>query len=578
MVTTCPLPPMSRTEPRHLRLPFLLLLATGCGPGLPAADLILTGGEIVTMDLAQPRVGAIAIKDGRIIYLGDDRGALDRIGPGTRVVALDGRVVLPGFGDAHVHPISAGVEEGRCDLTDLETREAIVARITECVAALPDSGWLVGSSWSLPAFPEGNPRRETLDSLTGDRPAYFSSADGHSAWVNTAAFRVAGVDRATADPLNGRIERDRGGAPSGTLRESAMRLVATRIPPVTADELREGLRRALVLLNQHGITAFMEAAGNRSLLEAYRDLDVSGELTARVEVALRALPEVGIEQLDTLVAWRNEFRGTRARAETIKFFVDGVIEGRTAALLEQYSDRPFAGEPEWRPAQLDSMVAALVERGFSIHFHAIGDRAVRMSLDAIERAEAGRGREGRRHQIAHAQLIHPDDVPRFSSLNVIANFQPLWAYPDGYIVDLTWPALGPIRSTWLYPIGSVAKAHGVLAFGSDWNVSSQVPLLGIEVAVTRRNPRDSTGTMDPLLPEEAISLEDALRAYTQGAARAIGTDSVAGSLMVGKLADLVILGTSPFTVPAHQIGEVPVVATLVEGRVVFGNLDSLGGD
>lgn len=527
------------------------------------------------MDPAEPRAQAIAVKDGRIIYLGDDQGALDRVGPGTRIVPLYGRVVLPGFGDAHVHPITAGVEEGRCDLTDLETAAEILTAIAGCVTTLPDSGWLIGSSWSLPAFAGGNPLRETLDSLTGDRPAYLSAADGHSAWVNSAALRVAGVDRSTVDPLNGRIERDRRGDPSGTLRESAMRLVSAQIPPTTPDEFRAGLRRSLGVLNQHGITAFMEAAGNRSLLQTYKDLDALGELTAHVEVAMRALPEMGMEQVDTLVAWREEFRGTRLRAGTIKFFVDGVIEGRTAAMLERYTDRPFAGEPEWRPAQLDSMVAALVGHGFSIHFHAIGDRAVRMSLDAIESAEVGRERGGRRHQVAHAQLIHPDDLSRFSALNVIANFQPLWAYPDQYIVDLTWPALGPRRSEWLYPIGAVQKARGVLAFGSDWNVSSPIPLLGIEVAVTRRDPRDSTGTMDPLLPEQAISLEDGLRAYTHGSARAIGTDSVAGSLTVGKLADLIVLGQNPFTVPAHLIGDVPVLVTILEGRVVFGSLASL---
>lgn len=556
-------------------LPWLMLSAAACGAGLPAADLILTGGEVVTMDPAGSRVQAIAIKDGRIIYLGDDQGALDRVGPGTRLVALDGRVVLPGFGDAHVHPITAGLEAGRCDLTDLETAGEILTAIAGCVAALPDSAWLIGSSWSLPAFPGGSPLRETLDSLTGDRPAYLSAADGHSAWVNSAALQLAGVDRTTADPVNGRIERDRRGEPSGTLRESAMRLVSDHVPPTTADEYRAGLRRALGVLNRHGITAFMEASGNRTLLQTYKDLDVLSELTAHVEVAMRADPELGMEQVDTLVAWRDEFRGTRLRAGTIKFFVDGVIEGRTAAMLERYADRPFAGEPEWRPAQLDSMVAALVAQGFSIHFHAIGDRAVRMALDAIERAESGIDRGSRRHQIAHAQVIHPDDVPRFSSLNVIANFQPLWAYPDQYIVDLTWPALGPRRSEWLYPIRAVQDAHAVVAFGSDWNVSSAVPLLGIEVAVTRRNPRDSTGTMDPLLADQAISLEDGLRAYTLGAARAMGTDSVAGSLLVGKLADLVVLGQNPFTVPAYQIGEVPVLVTFLEGRVVFGDLDVL---
>lgn len=560
-------------DPRPAGL-CLLLGLVACGPGLPAADLILTGGQVVTMDRAQPVAEAVAVKDGRVIFLGDSRAALERIGPGTRVVALDGLVVLPGFGDAHVHPVTAGMEAGQCDLADLATPDAVLARIRDCVAGLPDSAWLIGASWDLPVFPDGSPRKEWLDSLTGSRPAYLSAADGHSAWVNSAALALAGVDRATPDPVNGRIERDRRGVPSGTLRESAMRLVRDRIPPTPPSERRDGLRRGLGLLHQYGITAVMEAAGTRELLEAYRDLDARGELTARVEVAMRADPELGMEQVDSLVAWRSAFRGARLSAGTVKFFVDGVIEARTAAMLSNYSDRGFAGEPEWRPAQLDSMVAALVTQGFSIHFHAIGDRAVRMALDAVEHAEAGRSRNGRRHQIAHLEVIHPDDVPRFASLQVIANFQPLWAYPDTYIVDLTWPALGPTRSLWLYPIGSVSRAHGVVAFGSDWNVSSQNPLLGIEVAVSRRSPRDTTG--GALLPDEAIPVDEALLAYTLGAARAIGTDSLAGTIEVGKAADLVILGRDPRTVPWHAIGDIPVLATLVDGVVVFGHLDSLG--
>jgi predicted amidohydrolase YtcJ len=484
-------------------------------------------------------------------------------------------MILPAFQDAHVHPVSGGLELDRCDLLDLRTRAAILDRIRACAAG-SDSGWLVGSRWDLPVFPDANPRKEWLDSIVPDRPAYFPAADHHSAWVNSAALRLAGVTRATPDPPRGRIERDARGEPSGTLRESAMQLVSSLIPPPSPDRRLDGLRQALALFNRHGVTALQEASADRTLLETYRELERLGELTARVVVAMRADPRGGPAQVDTFVAWRAAFRSPRVHPEVVKFFLDGVIEARTAAMLQPYADRPgWAGEPNWTAATLDSMVARLVAEGFSIHLHAIGDRAVRMALDAVEQAERGQDRGTRRHQIAHAQVVDPADAPRFGALGVIANFQPLWAYPDAYIRDLTWPALGPDRSQWIYPINAVLQAGGRIAFGSDWSVTSLVPLEGIQVAVTRRDPADSLGLQ--LLPEQAIALEAALRAYTLGAAYANGLDSLTGSLRVGKAADLVVLEADLQELPPHRIAGVRVLLTLLDGKPVHGRLDSLSG-
>lgn len=554
----------------------LLAALAGCGPARPAADLIFLDAQVLTMDPALPVAEAVAIRDGRILLVGTTAEVGARRGPSTLVVSLGGRTLMPGFVDAHVHPVTGGMRLAACDLSEETTAEGILQHIAGCVASAPaDTGWILGSGWDLPIFPDGNPRKEWLDSLTGDRPALFRAADGHSSWANSAALRHAGIDRTTPDPPDGRIERDRRGEATGTLREQAMELVERLVPAPSLGQRRDGLRRTLERLNRAGVTALKEASGDRALLEAYQALDRSGELTARVQVAMHATPERDpAAQVDSFAAWRAEFTTGRVRAEAVKLFLDGVIEARTAAMLAPYTDRPRdAGTPSWRPGQLDSMAVLLVDSGFTIHMHAIGDRAVRMGLDAIERAEAGRTRDGRRHQIAHLEVIDSADVPRFRALDVIANFQPLWAYPDRYIVELTWPALGPERSRWLYPIGAVDRAGGPLAMGSDWSVSSLVPLEGIEVAVTRRNFRNGDG--QALLPEQAIPLERALRAYTLGSARALGLDSRIGSLEVGKLADLVVLDQAILDVPADRIGEVRVLLTLLEGVAVAGSLDSL---
>jgi hypothetical protein len=516
-----------------------------CQPPRPAADLVLLGGTVVTMDSTAPQAQAVVVRGHRIAYVGREAEARRWVGPSTRVLNLDGRTVLPGFVDGHIHPVNGGVEQvAQCDLAAESTPAAIFARLRACLDAGSDSGWFLGANWQLPAFPGAAPRKEWLDSIVPDRPAYVTAADHHSAWVNSAALRRAGISRGTADPAGGRIERAPDGEATGTLRESAMALVGGLVPPPTGELRARGLRHALEQLARHGVTTVVEAAAGRAQLDAYRALERSGALTARVVVAMRADPEAGPSQVDSFAAWRAEYRSDVIHPEQVKVFLDGVIEARTAAMLEPYTDRPgWAGVPNWSAERLDSLVTRGVAAGFSIHVHAIGDRAVRMALDAIERVEQGQPRDGRRHQIAHLQVIDAADVPRFRALEVVANFQPLWAYPDSYIVDLTWPALGPARSRRLYPIGDVFRAAGRLALGSDWNVTSLDPLRGIEVAVTRRDPDDSTGAA--LLSEQAIDLSAGLRAYTLGAAFAAGLDSLVGSLTAGKAADLAAWIHSP---------------------------------
>ncbi len=557
---------MRRLTP--LILPVVLACA-GSGGGSPA-DLVLTGADVYTVDAARPWATAVAIGDGRIVWVGDTADAAPYIGEHTRVLELAGRFVLPGFQDAHIHPVTSGVEVLQCDLMDAGTEAEILETVRAC-STRQQGEWLLGAGWQLPAFPGGAPRRELLDAIVGSRPAYLAAADGHSAWVSTRALELAGIGTHTPDPPRGRIERDpESGEPSGTLREAAMALVGRLLPPPSLDERLAGWRLARDQLLARGVTALQEANATEAVLETYAAAAERGELRLRVTAALATDPGRGVEQVADLVALRERFRTAGIQPSAAKIFVDGVIEARTAAMLEPYLDRSGdRGAPEWDADRLNALVAALIREEFDVHFHAIGDGAVRSALDAVELAQRP-GAARRRHQIAHLEVIHPDDVPRFRRLGVIANFQPLWAYADSYIVDLTWPALGPLRSSWIYPIASVARAGGTLAFGSDWSVSSLDPLAGIQVAVTRMalEPTESGGDQ-AMQPGERLDLPAALAAYTIGAARAGRQDEISGSIEAGKAADLTVLSMNPFEVPPGEIAAARVLLTLIDGEVVY---------
>ena len=562
-------------------LPALLLLSAAAPPAAPppaprpAADTVLHNAAVYTVDAARSWAQAVAIREGRIVYVGGEAGVRAFVGPRTKRVDLGGRMVLPGFVDAHIHPVSSGVEINRCDLSDLPTAEAILAKVRDC-AHRQAGPWVVGTGWSLPAFPNGAPTKEALDAAVPERPAFFSAADGHSGWVNSKALALAGITRTTPDPRNGRIERAPAtGEPAGTLSEAATGLVEAIIPAPSLDECLVGLKHALELANRNGLTGLQEAnagegpaGGGAIALAAYREAERRGELTAHVTVSLGTDPRRGAEQVDDLVKRRLEFTSRLVRPIVAKIFADGVIETRMAAMLEPYLDRGTErGELIWSEAAMNALVLRLAREDFNVHVHAIGDRAVRITLDAMEAARKLANLRPPRFEIAHLEVIHPDDLPRFRRLDVIANFQPLWAFADSYITELTIPALGPERSRWLYPIGSLARSGAVLAFGSDWSVSSLNPLEGIQVALTRQGPAGEAAP--PLLPGEAIDLPTALAAYTIGAAQAIDGEREMGSVEVGKLANLVVLSDNLFELESTRIAKARVVLTLFEGRPVF---------
>lgn len=545
----------------------LSCLATACGRD--GAEWVFRGGRVYTAD-AQRRVAeAVAVDDGRIVYVGDVAGVATFVGADTRVVDLAGRVLLPSFTDAHVHMLEGGATLDACNLSDLETKDEILASIAEYAARNPDAEWIAGSGWSIGAFPDASPRKEDLDQIVPDRPVYLIAEDGHSGWANSRALELAEIDADTPDPERGRIERDAAtGAPSGALRETAMDAVqdlAFDIGPI--DALR-GLRRALAQAHAFGITSFVDARATIDAYDwAYRALDAVGQLDARVVLSLWFDPSRGDEQFAEFGSRRSSDITRHVRATAVKLFADGVAESRTAYLLEPYEGGDDRGTPNFSAERLAEIATRLDRDGFQLHFHAIGDAAVREALDAIATARERNGPRDARHQIAHLQLVDPADSPRFAELGVFADVQALWAYPAEYVMNLDVPALGAARTERMYPIASLVKANAPLAAGSDWPVSSMNPLEAIEVALTRREPGDPEGNQ--LGANEAVDLATMIDAYTIGGARLVGAEAQSGSIEVGKSADLVVFDRDLFAIEAEAIAQAKAVLTLFEGDAVF---------
>lgn len=550
---------------RPLLAVLAALTATACARKT-TADFVLKG--VVYTMAAPDKAEAVAVKDGRIIFVGSSKDADRFVGDSTEMIDVGHRMILPGFRDTHLH-FRSGLGLNDCHFEEIDTPAAIIDSVKRCVANAKPGEWVRGGGWALPVFPNANPSRALLDAVAPNNPVYFVAADGHSSWVNSKALAMAGVTRDTKDPPNGRIERDAAGNPSGTLREHASSLVSKFLPPYTLEQREQGLRQAMRIANQFGITTAHEASSDPALLEAYASLDRKGDMTTRMFAAQYVDPEKDLSQVDSMVAWRERYKGTKYYTPSAaKFFADGVIEPQTAALLAPYlNSGGRTGVANFRQGQMDSLMTALDRAGIQIHVHAIGDRGIRMTLDAIEQVVKANGPKDRRPIIAHLQLFDPADIPRFKTLGVIASFQPLWAFADKYITDLTIPFLGPERSRWLYPIGSMVKSGATVVSGSDWNVSSMNPLEGIQVAITRRGPTDSAGPA--WIPEEVVDLTTMLKSYTITAAYAAHEEKTNGSLEVGKAADVIVLDRDLYAIPAPEIHQAKVLLTIMDGKVVF---------
>lgn len=542
-------------------------------PAAPAT-IVFTGGPVLTMDSVRSRVGAVAITGNRITAVGN--AARERIGPGTEVVDLAGKLLIPGFQDAHVHPVAAGVERMTCNLIGCTDAASTLAAVGGYAAAQPDRAWITGGGWSLDAFDGGIPTARMLDSVVPDRPAYLPNRDHHGAWVNSLALRVAGITDDTPDPPGGRIERDADGVATGMLQEAAMDMVAAYVPRPTDDELYRALLNAQSHLHSLGITAWQDAilgkyAAVPDAEKAYRRALGEGTLTARVAAAQWWERDRGAEQVPEMIERRATLQHGRFRADTVKIMIDGIAENQTAALLEPYLDRCGCGTSNdgvsfVDPEALQQYVVELDSLDFQVHFHALGDRAVREALDAVEAARRANGFRDTRPHLAHLQVVDPDDVPRFRTLGATANMQPLWACHEPQMDELTIPFLGERRTRRQYPFGDLLRAGAVLAAGSDWPVSSADPMEGIHVAVNRVAP--GTSERRVFLPEQRIDLTAAIAAYTAGSAYVNHLDDT-GMIRPGYLADLVVLDRDPFALPVDEIAQTRVARTYVDGELVY---------
>lgn len=539
-------------------------------PTADYADMVLINGGIYTVDAERSWEEAAAVRDGEFVSVGSNTEVQPMIGPQTRVIDLAGRMALPGFHDAHVHAADGGFALMGCRLEGSDSVEAIIHAVTAC-ALEQDEGWLEVRAFEMTLFGPQGPHKSLLDAISLVRPIVLWASDFHNVWVNSAALELAGITAETPDPAGGVIERDPDGSPSGTLRESAQEKLIAAMPRPKPEARLHALRKGLEHLNSFGVTSFIEGWVKLDDYRSYQLLDQAGELSARVVTSLpyeTVFGEHQGEEFWQVLSGRDRFETDRINHDSIKLFLDGVLEGETAALIEPYvgSDGK-RGDLMFEPEALNAAVTRFDAMGLQVQMHAIGDQAVRAALDAIETARRQNGMSDNRHHIVHLQLVDADDIQRFAALDTTANFQALWAYPDEYITELNLPVLGEERVQGMYPIASILQAGGRIVGGSDWDVSSANPLDAIETAVRRQ---DAFADGGPVLNEnERVSLATMIDAYTINAAWLMHHENITGSIEVGKRADIVVLDRNLFEIPVTEINEAQVVETLLDGDTVW---------
>ncbi|WP_182900372.1 amidohydrolase [Microbispora sp. H10830] len=506
---------------------------------------------------------ALSVRDGRIEAL----GAAALAGTHDDRVDLRGGMLLPAFGDGHCHPDHAGFEATGPQIRGLGTVEEIVEEVRRHAAAHPGDGWIIGGGYDATIVPDGLFDARWLDEAVPDRPVALRAWDYHTLWCNSEAMRRAGLDASTPDTPRGRFARRPDGALLGTMIEwDAVDAVLTAAPARTTEDLVTVLAAATEAYAAAGVTWIQDAWVEHGTVEAYLEAARRGLLATRVNLAFRADPERWREQIAEFAADRARVRAlghdrltaATVTADTVKFFVDGILENRTASLLAPYSDDPCTrGMPVWPYGDLLKALTAVDAMGLQAHLHAIGDAGIRTALDAIEHVTRVNGPRDRRPVIAHVQVLAEEDLPRFARLGVIANLQPLWARTDPPMAKLTFPRIGPERARRQYLIGSLLRAGVQVSFGSDWPVSDHRPLAGLPVAVTRENAeREPSGGW---LPEERIGVEEALSAYSAGVAHQAFAEDERGTLAPGKVADLVWLDGDVRRLDPHDIAETTTV-------------------
>ncbi|MGH7074534.1 MAG: amidohydrolase [Stellaceae bacterium] len=543
-------------------------------------DLILHGGAIYTTDKLRSWVEAMAIRDGRIVAIGRDDDVRALAGPGAKETNLRGKMVIPGIIDVHNHHMSGGQAAlYETTFSPMLTLEAILDMVRERAASSAPGKWIYGGIWGshLMSKLAAAAALKALDAASDGHPVMLRDDSNHNRWVNSRAMELIGITSQTRDPADGRIVRDADShEPTGLLFEKASALAEKAVLDSVANQAGRAInaaRRAVQILNGYGITGFQDAAAGLPVLEALKQLDANGELSAWCVASLPAQPSIFGEDIygDALVARREEFRSAHVRPDFVKIFMDGVPPSRTAAMIEPYVPDLalgccFRGEAKMSVPELARMIAKYEAQGFGVKIHCAGDGAVRVTLDAIDVVRSFNG-PGRVHHIAHASFIDPADVPRFKELNVVADLSPIIWYP-GPIVAAIREVVPKDRAERFWPNRDLLEAGALMAAGSDWPVMPQPdPWLGIEGMVTRQNPKGEFP--GALWPEQALDLATVLEIYTINSARAMGMDGITGSLETGKSADFAILDRKLFETPASDLADTKILATYFEGRPVF---------
>ena len=543
----------------------------------PAADIVIVNARVYTVNAKQPWAEAIAIRQGRILAVGSAQDIASFHGSATKTINAGGRLVLPGFTDCHIHFLDGSLSLLQVSLDDTRTVEEIQHRVKTYADAHPDLPWILGRGWAYTVFkPSGLPDKKYLDEVVPDRPVYLEGFDGHTWWANSKALQMAGITRKTPDPPSGTIVRDeKTGEPTGAIKEDAADDVVRRAIPLPSHEqvvtailggMHEANRVGLVrAISPDGVSM---RGGDFHSLAVYDEMRRAGQLTVRFDIALRIQPPALTKsQVREIKTARAHYDDDWLAAGKAKFFLDGVIETRTAAMLEPYAHDTQAGQLWWQPEKYQKAVLELDRQGVQVFTHAIGDRAIRLALDAYESAQRANHTHDARHRIEHIEDAAAADIPRFGKLGVIASFQPLHSYPDDDVMRIWSGNVGPERAQRAWAMHSVESAGGVLAFGSDWPIVTLNPWPGVQNALTRQTTEGEP--QGGFVPKERISLQDAIRGYTLGAAFAGHRETTEGSLEAGKLADLIVLSQDLFRIEPTEIGKTEVLLTMVGGKVVY---------
>lgn len=535
------------------------------------ADFIIINGDIRTMDALHPRADAIACRNGRVLAVGDTPTIRAMAHGGTRIVDAGGRLVLPGFQDTHLHLQDSGVRHAfDVDLAGIFTVRELQEVLGAFAAKHPDRAWIKGHGWYSGIFTDRNLTRQVLDAVVPDRPVILFASDYHSAIINSKACEAVGLDASVQDPHNGYFSRDEKGVPTGMLNEQAMEWAKARMPETTDAEYAEGVRWAQAHANRHGITGVLDALVTTRHLRVYDSLDKRGELTVRVASTALVEPSDTVEEaLLRTEAFRLAYRTDMLKVHSAKFFLDGVFENRTAAMIDGYKDEQGGNAPVmFGENHLRELFIAFDAARFQIHCHVIGDKAAQAALDALEAAWEVNGAWPSLHQLAHVQVVRPEDVPRFGKLGVMANIQPLWARAEPSVTDVAVPMAGPDLTEAHYPFRSIIDAGGAVALSSDWGVSTLNPFPIMQTAITRQPPEKGRD-FPVFLPQERLTLEECVRGYTLNAAAAAWRSADTGSLEPGKHADLIILDRNLFQIDVYDIAATTVLLTMVGGKEVW---------